>query len=33
VRGERVPSGAPQPDAIVERLDQVEGALPLTRKR
>jgi putative hydrolase of the HAD superfamily len=33
VRGERVPPGAPEPDATVERLDQVEGALPLTRKR
>jgi putative hydrolase of the HAD superfamily len=33
LRDERVPAGAPEPDAIVERLEEVEGALPLTRKR
>jgi HAD superfamily hydrolase (TIGR01509 family) len=33
VRGETVPAGAPQPDATVTRLEDVEGALPPTVKR
>jgi putative hydrolase of the HAD superfamily len=32
VRNESVPAGGPQPDAIVTRVDEVEGALPLARK-
>jgi hypothetical protein len=33
VRNESVPAGAPPPDAIVARLEDVEGALPPTVKR
>jgi putative hydrolase of the HAD superfamily len=33
VRGETAPSGGPQPDATVTRLEDVEGALPPTVKR
>ncbi len=33
VRGETIPDGAPPPDAVVARIDQVEGALPFSGKR
>jgi putative hydrolase of the HAD superfamily len=33
VRGESLPSAGPRPDAIVTRLEDVEGALPLSVKR
>jgi putative hydrolase of the HAD superfamily len=33
VRDERVPLGGPQPDAIVTSILEVEGVLPLARKR
>jgi putative hydrolase of the HAD superfamily len=33
VRDERVPAGGPQPSAIVTNIREVEGVLPLARKR